>query len=216
MNESRTSCPVCLQHDPVNIEVPSNHPLIAHLDCGYCGKFSVEQLVMFTMQQSEFLTAVQRAVLSCRIYRYSSAVEGALFQITNDVLENLRTSEGLYDPNAEAADLIRYIGDTISRTGVPISQFLGRDIQRSTCAPSMALAKQVFQELLTSGIIQGIDNSTLKEPGYRSVTLTLDGWRRYNAEKHGWVMHNYGFLAMEFLMIMMKMSMAFQSLLMNL
>ena len=198
MKRTNDPCPVCLRNDRVDIEAPVDQPLFVHIGCGYCGRFSVEQLLMFVIRKSESLTLVQRAALSCRIYRHSGGSEGQLFQITNEVLEDLRTSDGLYDPVAESTNLIRDIGDMVSNTGEPIEQFLGRDIQRSTCAPSMALADQVFKELLAAGTIQGMDTSGSAERGYGSVTLTLEGWKKYNAEKHGRAAHNYGFLAMEF------------------
>ena len=62
----------------------------------------------------------------------------------------------------------------------------------------MVLARQIFKELRKSGVIEAMDISSIREAGFSRVTLTLNGWKRYNAEKHGRASYNYGFLAMQF------------------
>ena len=196
---SRVDCLVCLSENGGQCERLEDNlqcPHISQYRCNYCGRFSV----FFDMERKPWdLTPVQRATLSCRIRRSDNGSKGnPPFLVTSDIVDNLRASDGLYDPATQASDLIRFIGDHVSRDGNPIDQLSGSEIQRHICAPSLKLAAQIIDELKRAQTIQMIDRSTPKEPRYSNVILTLDGWKQYAAEKHGRQESNYGFIAMAF------------------
>ena len=144
------------------------------------------------------LTPVQREALSHRIRKRSSDSSGDPYKITSDVLAALRAAENLYDPMAQATDLIRYIGDQVSKTGISIRQMSATEIRIQTGSPSEELAAQLIHELSADGVVTFNDMSTLASKAYAKVDLTLDGWKQYAAEKRGLIEGNYGFMAMKF------------------
>ena len=66
-------------------------------------------------------------------------------------------------------------------------------------SPSEESADKIIEELHQQGLI------SMREPVealdgtlFINVSLTLDGWERYEATKRGWLAGNYGFIAMKF------------------
>ena len=103
------------------------------------------------------------------------------------------------DPAVLAVNLIRYIGDEISKSGKLIHQLGERGIAVNSDASSEELALQLFAELCQNGIIRASEPITSRRGSYfLNVGLTLRGWERYHSEKRGKFEGNYGFLAMEF------------------
>ena len=92
-------------------------------------------------------------------------------------------------PATQAMNLIRQIGDKVSQSGKPISQFSGGD----------KFSVQLIEELQERGIVK-VTNVTTVFAGtaFHGVNLTLAGWERYEAEKRGEFEGNYGFIAMRF------------------
>ena len=100
-------------------------------------------------------------------------------------------------PAVQAMNLIRYIGDEVSRSGEPINSLPG--LKAIIDAPSEMFATQLVKELSTKGIIEiGRSTGTMQGTGFGQVNLTLDGWERYEAEKRGTCKGKYGFIAMQF------------------
>ena len=100
-------------------------------------------------------------------------------------------------PAIQAMNLIRYIGDEVSGSGRPIDQFSG--ISGIIGSPSEELADQILEELHQKGLISMEDPvKALDGNLFMNVNLSLDGWERYEAEKHGLFKGNYGFIAMQF------------------
>ena len=197
------SCPVCMsEHGGSCTSYPGSHAI----DCDYCGMYilttSLYSQVLSTGNGARELelNPVQRATLSHRI-RKKSRSEGSksnLFLITPEVLDALRSSESLYDPAAQATDLIRHIGDRVSMTGTSIREIDAADIQREIGAPSKDSAEHITRELHDEGVVVLTDVGTLSGRVYASVNLSLKGWRMYAAEKLGRSEGNYGFMAMQF------------------
>ena len=100
-------------------------------------------------------------------------------------------------PAIQAMNLIRYIGDEVSKSGEPIYQLPG--LKTIIDAPSETFAEQLVEELGGSGIIKmGEPLKTIRRTAFMQVNLTLAGWERYEAEKRGRFDGNYGFIAMQF------------------
>ena len=100
-------------------------------------------------------------------------------------------------PAIQAINLIRYIGDEVLESGRPIDQLSG--ISGITGSPSEELADKIIEELHQQGLISmGEPVKALDGTLFINVSLTLDGWERYEAEKRGGLGGNYGFIAMKF------------------
>ena len=93
-------------------------------------------------------------------------------------------------PATQAMNLIRQIGDKISQSGEPISQFHGGD----------RFSVQLIEELKERGIVKfkNVTHHPTEGKAFRNVNLTLKGWKQYEAEKRGEFEGNYGFIAMKF------------------
>ena len=101
-------------------------------------------------------------------------------------------------PAIQAMNLVRYIGDEVSRSGDPIS-LSGDTLCPIIGASSEEFVAQLAEDLEKSGIIKTYVNREIG--GYISLfntNLTLNGWERYEAEKRGQFNGNYGFIAMQF------------------
>ena len=102
-------------------------------------------------------------------------------------------------PAIQAMNLVRYVGDEVSRLGKSIEMLNCADLQEIIGAPSDEFVEQLIEDLKQRGAIKG--EPRLEKGGPSSfffVTLTLDGWERYEAEKRGQFGGNYGFIAMQF------------------
>ena len=110
------------------------------------------------------------------------------------------TTNGFTSPEIQAMNLIRYIGDEVSKSGEPIRQLWGSSVQRMIGAPGEKFATQLVEELRERGTIRMLDPLKLLGGAveFRDINLTLDGWEQYESEKRGRFDGNYGFLAMEF------------------
>ena len=102
-------------------------------------------------------------------------------------------------PAIQAMNLIRYIGDEVSRSGKSIEMLDCADIQEIIGAPSDEFVEQLIEDLKRRGTIKGdLNPETGGSSSFFFVTLTLDGWEQYEAEKRGEFQGNYGFIAMQF------------------
>ena len=100
-------------------------------------------------------------------------------------------------PAIQAMNLIRYIGDEVSKSGKPMDSLSG--LKTIIDAPSDELAAQLVEELGENGIIKmGKAIRTIDGTTFLGVNLTLDGWEQYEAEKRGGFKGKYGFIAMQF------------------
>ena len=100
-------------------------------------------------------------------------------------------------PAVQAMNLIRYIGDKISESGQPVGKLFG--LSGIIGSSSEELANQIVEELHERGLIRiGNPVKMLSRTIFMNVSLSLDGWERYEAEKRGEFNGNYGFIAMQF------------------
>ena len=101
-------------------------------------------------------------------------------------------------PAVQARNLIRYIGDQVSKSGEPISRL--PKISAEIGASSEKFLGQLVEELCECGIIKmkKSDSWPDSKTRFAGVNLTLDGWEQYEAEKRGGFAGNNGFLAMQF------------------
>ncbi|MCY4420284.1 MAG: hypothetical protein OXC42_03405 [Gammaproteobacteria bacterium] len=96
-----------------------------------------------------------------------------------------------------AMNLIRYIGDQVSEAGQPIDQLSG--VAGMISAPNEEISNNLVEELEDIGLLRiGKTISTFDGRIFMNVNLSLEGWEKYEKEKHGDFEGNYGFIAMEF------------------
>lgn len=100
-------------------------------------------------------------------------------------------------PAIQAMNLVRYIGDEVSRLGEPIRTLECADIQEIIGAPSVDFVQHLIEDLKENGTVKGDFGKAYPYSLFRA-SLTLDGWKQYEAEKRGEFQGNSGFIAMQF------------------
>ena len=100
-------------------------------------------------------------------------------------------------PAVQAMNLIRYIGDEVAKTGKPIDKL--PDIRTEIGAPSDQFFYELVEELRDRGVIRtGNPIRASAAVLFMDVSLTLDGWERYESEQRGEFSGQFGFIAMKF------------------
>ena len=119
------------------------------------------------------------------------------------------------NPSVQAMNVIRYIGDEVLKSGRPIAELscspykgdLNNLIKRrpdgisdKIGARGGELASVLVEELQERGLIRmgNTQEEYLDGKIFHNVTLSLNGWDQYEAEKRGELSGNYGFLARKF------------------
>ncbi len=123
--------------------------------------------------------------------------------ITTDWMERFQRNARLLSPTEQATNLVRLVGDRLSDTGE--GYFVDDATDTALVgAFNTAMFDQLRKELETRGILQALTRVEIPNPRGVGVLvghaygLTLDGWERYEAERHGRVAGRYGFIAMKF------------------
>ncbi len=82
-----------------------------------------------------------------------------------------------------ATNIIQYVGDEVTKeSGTPIPKLW--DFHKSVGAPSEEVANQLVKELEEKGILSiGRAQETYGGSFFINVSLTLDGWKKYEAGK---------------------------------
>jgi len=117
--------------------------------------------------------------------------------ITTQWLQDFLSDAKLPSPAIQAANIIRYIGDEVSRTGEPIPE-IPIAFPAIIGSPNREFAARLAKELCDRGLATGVDGSSMARTHLLKMNLTLDGWVRYEAEKQGQISGRYGFIAMQF------------------
>jgi len=102
-------------------------------------------------------------------------------------------------PANQAMNLIRYIGDEVSKTGHPIREMV--NFAEMISAPGEIFANELAEELLNKEIIKTSMGPLSAIGGYTifyGINLTLEGWARYESMKRGRASGSQGFIAMKF------------------
>ena len=96
----------------------------------------------------------------------------------------------------QAENLIRFIGDEVSRSGeniITLPRHIYAIIGSSRYQSVLDLAKELWERKLLRIDPRGAATGLIED-----ITLALDGWERYEAGKRGEFEGNYGFIAMQF------------------
>jgi len=174
----------------------------AAFNCSACGYFEVSKTALAGRLAvgNETLNKIQRAALSHAIRRNQET--GKVFLITNDWLPSFMETAWLPSPVQQATNLIRAVGNHVTKTGDP---FPAREA--ATCALVGAADLRLFGNLVASLIKSNrivelgfayINTENGIGERYPTYDLSLAGWEQYEDEKRGMVSGNYGFIAMKF------------------
>ena len=182
MNNKRR-CPVCL-----NAEDGQFNVFPTWFECDICGSYTMDLDPFLDLQIQKGhnhsgywdLNPVQRAVLSHRIRTKSGCApkaESELFRVTLDVLDSIRSDGKLPSLAMQAENLIRFIGDEVSRSGEGIPR-LPNCIHAIIGALNRKVAIQLANELRESGILRFTPFGSNAIP--EAITLSFDGQKLYD------------------------------------
>lgn len=192
---NETKCPICQNASCTVVSTKGEDS--TGFDCEICGKFEIGRTVFSGPLDPEknTLSPVQRAALSHRLRTASSA--GTVPLITTDWYQHFISDPSLPSPAVQAANIIRYVGDEVMRTGKDIRS-LPPAFHVIVGSPNRDFAVNLANELIRGEILRGRDGNTLNSRDITSANLTLAGWERYEAEKRGKFAGKSGFIAMKF------------------
>ena len=198
-----TTCPVCLGANGVQCVEFSTPRDSTGFKCQACGRFEISRsaLVTYFDARCDALSALHRAVLSHRLSTADRGRSGLM--ITTDWMERFVPTARLPSPTEQAKNFVRLIGDRLSETGEGHFIDDATDTAR-VGAFNSAMFNQLRKELEAKGILQTLARVEMPNPRGVGVLaghlygLTLDGWERYEAERHGRFAGRYGFIAMKF------------------
>ena len=198
-------CPVCQNTEGSSCQKAPKFGDYTQFRCDICGLYEADGSVLAsTLHSQEDLTLIQRALISHHLRKVSS--EEKPFRITPEWVNRLLLNGRLPSPAEQAANIVRFIGDEVSRSGKVIA-VLPIDIYAVIGAPDYNAVIRLTKELeerkiLTAdplGTAVRHDNVTgLPRQDFTNIGLSLDGWEQYEAEKRGEFQGNYGFIAMQF------------------
>jgi hypothetical protein len=199
MSDTKVSCPVCCSRDGHNCirRVVSGDGYV--FDCEACGEFRMTSTALVVLEASELpMNDLRRASLAYRIQQsivYSSSKPSL---DSDDVSAAINSKRTLPNPNEQATNIIRLIGDHVQLTGDDLAE-VPTTFAAAVGSPSRNAALRIASELVNRGVITGYNSSHFDSPyQVQNLNLTLDGWRIYDEEKRGRTAGTFGFLAMKF------------------
>ena len=206
---NKIKCPVCL------CESSCQRPKRSLFKCDICGIYKIDidklegQKPDGSFEPDCGLDSLQRAVLSHRIRTRSdesSKTGSDPFEITSDVLGSFRSNRSLPSPAVQATNIVRFIGDQVSRSGEALGEppiYFHATIGALNRDAAIRLTEELVERKTLKadplGTTAGIDQAT----GHplrllTNIDLSLEGWKQYESEKRGQFGGNYGFIAMQF------------------
>lgn len=167
--------------------------------CDVCGVFRATGSVLndVLLRTTRKFTEVKRAALSHYI-RINQGDQDQTPFISNDWLDVFIDRAVLPIPSQQASNIIKFIGDEVSATGVPIESLPVSFFAR-VGSPNPRFAFSLASELVNQSLITGIVSDAMGFDGQIvEASLSLAGWQSYEAEKSGSLSGKYGFIAMKF------------------
>ena len=208
-------CPICRNVGGGSCRILLKESFVSWYKCKICGTYKLTRDAFLQIDPPDQaasngdLTPVQRAVLSHRIRMKSEEIGTETsdpYTVTSDTLNWLRSSGSLPSAAVQAANIIRFVGDSVSRSGEVVRQLpdgFHSIIGAFNLKAAIRLTKELVERRkLTAdplGTAVGMDPDTGHTlASFTNITLSLDGWEQYEAEKRGEFKGNYGFIAMQF------------------
>ena len=177
----------------------TDNPSLRGYHCDICGVYRSEHLKPF-----DELTPAHRAILSHLIRTNSDAVDSRekdrhFLEVTADLVDSVRS--GRIPPptkGAQVRNALLYIGDVVTHSGDHLDNFPPH-FYAVIGAPNPRIADRLAVELVKEGLLSVSPMGDLERAPLSYIDLTIKGWERYEAEKHGkQTGASYGFIAMKF------------------
>jgi hypothetical protein len=185
-------CPLCRnRHGTKANTVPSNFDGQS-IQCECCGSFKVTRVVLADQGErlERSLTEVQRVCLMRAIRRSQSNKKIPV--ITSQFLSDFQKSARLPTPPELARGIIEILGDEYKISGQTYTEVSIQSIVEVGFFDDGTLVS-VIKNMEDQGLID--DESTMDGT---TLSLTLRGWREYDALQKGLRPGRFGFLAMKF------------------
>jgi nucleoside 2-deoxyribosyltransferase len=169
--------------------------------CEICGNFQIsEEVYDDNWDQHSKLEPIVRRILAHRVKQatYADGKNIIYHTITQENIDQIKIEKKLPNHSEKANFIISYFAnlypdkfEAIDRHFIEIEVFAG-------CAHKTELS-YIISELIDKKILRGDHYGKFAGLDiYKDITLTLDGWERYEAEKRGKFAGNYGFAALKF------------------
>jgi hypothetical protein len=209
MMQAQDKCPLCWNKFGGASRMTGSSGNAAHLvttyfECDLCGRFGVPSetlremgMLDRTMDRLTPNNPLSRTRLIQYARQNSPKFGEAATPMTLEDIGKVATDFVLPSPVVQSANIIRWIGDRVSKTGQPIEE-LPWTFFAEIGAPDQDRAGNLLIELISAGLAAGIDVASNSRVSAIHVDLTLAGWERYEHEKRGRFAGNYGFIALKF------------------
>ena len=208
-NTNNAECPICGNVDGgsckliLRPDVTVSFNFYTSFNCSICGRYDIDHEASNRIMKATKITTVQRSLIS---HRVRTTQENATPVMISWIWLDHIFREGKWpNPIEQANNLVRYIGDEVSKTGENISSLPGHIhaiIGAVRLKAAIELAKELHNKRLLRLNPQGAVGHIGDDPHPVSfptdINLTIDGWKQYMDEKAGKFAGDYGFLAMEF------------------
>jgi len=194
-------CAVCLSKDGFSCLVgPDGNKDASRYECEVCGNFTASRNVEIEWLAAGLhrISPVQRAALSHRLRSMNNSGKTPGMLLTNSLEEFLYSKPELPTPGQQAMNAVRFIGDKVRESGEAL-ETLPPSFHATIGSPGRAFSIRLLHELKHQGKISAWEIPDVNAPAnLQEITLTLDGWDIYEAERHGSFSGTYGFIALKF------------------
>lgn len=193
-------CPVCLSADGYGCKRQPHSTRDASLfSCDVCGTFAVTRSALDDNNglRIEKFNKAKRAALSHRLRVSQSTERDPVILYTYDFEQSALDQLRLPSPLQQSANVIKIVGDFVSANGEAYPE-MSPEFSAMIGAPSRMAAFELLEELKAYGFISALSQRMLSGFVMQDVSLTLNGWERYEAERKGEISGNYGFIALKF------------------
>ena len=203
-------CPVCSNDEGGSFQRRGD----GFFKCCICGTYKMKDKLNLGLVDHQYdsshwnLSPLQRAVLSHSIRKRSdeSLKTGSdPLEITSEVLDLFRSNGRLPSPAVQATNIIRFIGDEVSRSGEAVRQlpiYFRAIIGALNREEAIRLTKELVESKTLkadpSGPAVGSDPVGRPLHSFTNIDLSLEGWKQYESERRGQFGGDYGFIAMKF------------------
>lgn len=179
-------CPICRnEHGGACTSTP--HGDGDWFTCEICGQFIVTRSLQAVLSHKDDTTfpRPKRAAFSHLLRRSWDEHQKPFFMTTTWFDDYLPTAR-LPTPSEQAINIIRWIGDHIAVTALPIPR-LGAEFYARIGAATPRAAHKVTEELISRGLITAMVSKAIGAYTHmQDVDLTLSGWAQYESEKPGY------------------------------
>jgi hypothetical protein len=168
-------------------------------DCPVCGIFGCSKYDIDDYLEPRHSRTKQRAraALGHWLRTHPSRTTDTTYLGDTLVEDAVNGKLQLPTPAQVALNIIRYVGDRTFDSGEPLEE-IGADFTPTVGALSRRAAVELVSELRDAGILKAEDANLIGHWNSMEVSLTLQGWERYQQEARGKETAHYGFVALKF------------------